>query len=111
MSAPSTNSPSQAEREAAGRTGMLPGKVHVLPGVRIVGDDAAAPIVSPTSPHVAPSGLDVARVALGAGACAALLGGVAVAAAYGPVPALCVAVPFAVPVAIEAWAWWRGRRS
>lgn len=104
MSAPSTNSPSQAEREAAGRTGMLPGKVHVLPGGRVQADDGAEPVERP-----APTAGDVAKIAAASLACAVLAGWVAIAAVNSPVLAGLVAVAFVVPPLLEARRWWRGR--
>lgn len=108
MSAP-TSSPSQAEREAAGRTGTLPGKVHVLRGMRLAADDGTVPVETPPAPP--PTGWDVAKVAAAALACAVLAGWVAVAAVNSPVLAGMVAVPFAAVAGWEAWRWWRGRRA
>lgn len=106
MTAPVSNSASQTEREAAGRTGTLPGKVLVLPGVRIAADDGAVPVAPAER---APSGRDVAKVAAAGLGCAVLAGWVAVAAVNSPVLAGVVAVPFAGVVAWEAWRWRRGR--
>lgn len=108
MSAP-TSSPSQAEREAAGTRGTLPGKVHVLPGGRVQADDGAAPIETPAVP--VPTGWDVAKIAAASLACAVLAGWVAIAAVNSPVLAGLVAVAFVVPPLLEARRWWRGRRG
>lgn len=108
MSAP-RNSASQTERDAAGRAGTMPGKVHVLPGAALASDDGAEPVETPAAP--APTGWDVAKVAAAALACAVLAGWVAVAAVNSPVLAGVVAALFAVPVALEARRWWRGRRA
>lgn len=109
MSAPGTPSPSQAEREVAGRTGTLPGKVHVLPGVRVASDDGARPLPPRPAPAPAPSAGEVARTLAGAVACALIAG--AVAAIYSPWLAVLVVAPFVAVAGLEAGRWWRGRRA
>lgn len=109
MSAP-TSSPSQAEREAAGTRGTLPGKVHVLPGGRVQADAAAAPIEpAGRAPERPATGADVALVAAGSLAVAVVVG--AVGSIYGPVPAGVAAGVFVLPPLLETRRWWRGRRA